>query len=405
MKNYVQVLAAIALALLSSCAENPKEEKKIVHYIEAPAIGESSLPYLFSNTEKTMMSWVEKSGDSLVKLKYADLVDGEWKEPKEIINGKDWFVNWADFPMIAENNGHLFSHVLKKSSSGTFSYDVKLNVLPKGQSRWTTNLPLHNDSTATEHGFVTALPIKSDSFFVTWLDGRNTVSNGHEHGGAMTIRAAEVSSNGEVNAESLLDDRTCDCCQTTAAITSNGPVVLYRDRLEDETRDISIVRMVNGSWTEPKAIYNDNWKIKGCPVNGPKADALDNDLAVAWFTAANNQPKVNVTFSADGGENFDVPIQINEADAMGRVDVLLLDHENAIVSWMETLEDEAQIKAVKVHTSGKKSEPITICRLDSSRKTGFPQMELVGDKVYFAWTDLSDEITTVKTAYVLLNSF
>jgi hypothetical protein len=404
MRNYVQVLAAIALVLLSSCAGNPKE-KKIVHYINAPTVGESSLPYLFSNTEKTMMSWVEKSGDSLVKLKYADLVDGEWKEPKEIINGKDWFVNWADFPMIAENNGHLFSHVLKKTSSGPFSYDVKLNVLPKGQSRWTTNLPLHNDSTATEHGFVTALPIKSDSFFVTWLDGRNTVSNGHEHGGAMNIRAAEVSPNGGVNAESLLDDRTCDCCQTTAAITSNGPVVLYRDRLEDETRDISIVRMVNGSWTEPKAIYNDNWKIKGCPVNGPKADALDNDLAVAWFTAADNQPKVNVTFSADGGENFDVPIQINEADAMGRVDVLLLDHENAIVSWMETLEDEAQIKTVKVHTSGKKSVPITICRLDSSRKTGFPQMELVGDKVYFAWTDLSDEITTVKMAYVQLNSF
>ena len=80
MRNYVQVAAAIALMLLSACAENPKEEKKIVHYINAPAVGESSLPYLFSNADNTLMSWVEKSGDSLVKLKYADLVDGEWKE-------------------------------------------------------------------------------------------------------------------------------------------------------------------------------------------------------------------------------------------------------------------------------------------------------------------------------------
>jgi hypothetical protein len=403
MRNYVQVFAAIALILLSACANNPKEE--IVHYINAPAIGESSLPYLFSNADNTLMSWVEKSGDSLVKLKYAYLVDGEWKEPKEITGGNDWFVNWADFPMIAENNGHLFSHVLKKSSSATFSYDVKLNVLPKGQSRWTTNLPLHNDSTATEHGFVTALPFTSDSFFVTWLDGRNTVSNGHEHGGTMNIRAAEVSSNGEINAESLLDDRTCDCCQTTAAITSNGPVVLYRDRLEDETRDISIVRMVNGSWTEPKAIYNDNWKIKGCPVNGPKAYALNNNLVVAWFTAADNHPKVNVTFSEDGGESFDTPIPISETDAMGRVDVLLMDHENAIVSWMEIVENEAQLIAVKVHKSGKKSTPVVICSLDSSRKTGFPQMELVEDKVHFAWTDLSDETTAVKTAFVYTDVF
>jgi hypothetical protein len=175
--------------------------------------------------------------------------------------------------------------------------------------------------------------------------------------------------------------------------------------LEDETRDISIVRMVNGNWTEPKAIYNDNWKIKGCPVNGPKAYALNNNLVVAWFTAADNQPKVNVTFSEDGGESFDTPIQISETDAMGRVDVLLMDHENAIVSWMEIVENEAQLIAVKVHKSGKKSTPVVICSLDSSRKTGFPQMELVEDKVHFAWTDLSDEITMVKTVYVQLNSF
>ena len=32
-------------------------------------------------------------------------------------------------------------------------------------------------------------------------------------------------------------------------------------------------------------------------------------------------------------------------------------------------------------------------------------MELVGDKVYFAWTDVTNEIETVKTAYVLLALF
>ncbi len=378
---------------LVSCAEKPKEEAALINYIDAPSGPNSSLPHMFSNTKHTLMSWVEKVDDSTTQLKYARLIDAAWQEPQLIIQDRDWFVNWADFPAIAENHGNLIAHVLKKSSSETFSYDVKLNVLPKGSSTWTTNLQLHSDTTKTEHGFVTLLPYMQDSFFVTWLDGRNTSGSGHDHhGGAMSIRAAEVSADGLVRNEYLLDERTCDCCQTTAAITDNGPIVIYRDRSEDEVRDMSIVRRVDGEWTQPKPVYNDNWQINGCPVNGPKAAAIGNNLVVAWFTAANNEAKVKVAFSSDGGENFDIPIHIGDSTVMGRVDIAMIDSENAIVSWMETNDTEAQIMGVKVHKSGKIGVPVIISRLDASRKTGFPQMELVGDKVYFAWTDVTNEI-------------
>ncbi len=396
----------LCFLLIVSCAEKTKKEAALINYIDSPSGPYSSLPNMFSNTKHTLMSWVEKVDDSTTQLKYARLINDAWKEPQLIIQDRDWFVNWADFPAIAENDGNLISHVLKKSSSGTFSYDVRLNVLSKGDSQWATDIQLHSDSTKTEHGFVTTLPYKNDSFFVTWLDGRNTSSSGHEHhGGAMSIRSAEVSSKGIVSNEALLDDRTCDCCQTTATITANGPVVIYRDRSEDEVRDMSIVRFVDGEWTTPKSIYNDNWQIKGCPVNGPKSAAIDNNLVVAWFTAANKEAKVKVVFSSDGGESFEEPILIGKSNVMGRVDIALIDSENAIVSWMETIDKEAQIKALKVHKSGKTAVPVIIGRLDASRKTGFPQMELVGDKVHFAWTDLSDDITTIKTAYVRLDRF
>ena len=400
------LLGLCCFLLIVSCAEKPKEEAALINYIDAPSGPNSSLPNLFSNTEHTLMSWVEKVDDSTTQLKYARLIDGAWQEPQLIIQDRDWFVNWADFPMIAENKGNLISHVLKKSASETFSYDVRLNVLPNGDAQWATDLQLHSDNTKTEHGFVTLLPYKEDAFFVTWLDGRNTSGSGHDqHGGAMTIRSAEVSSKGMVSNEALLDDRTCDCCQTTAAITANGPVVIYRDRSEDEVRDMSIVRLVDGEWTTPKTIFDDNWQIKGCPVNGPKSAAIANNLVVAWFTAANNEAKVKVAFSSDGGESFEEPIRIGTSNVMGRVDIALIDSENAIVSWMETNDTEAQIMGVKVHKSGKIGVPVIISRLDASRKTGFPQMELVGDKVYFAWTDVTNEIETVKTAYVLLDRF
>ena len=59
----------------------------------------------------------------------------------------------------------------------------------------------------------------------------------------------------------LVDDRVCDCCQTAAALTSDGPVVVYRDRTEDEIRDIHISRLIDGAWTESRAVSDDGWYI------------------------------------------------------------------------------------------------------------------------------------------------
>ena len=51
-------------------------------------------------------------------------------------------------------------------------------------------------------------------------------------------------------------------------MTADGPVVVYRDRSEQEIRDISIVRLHDGKWSQPSSVFEDNWKINGCPVNG-----------------------------------------------------------------------------------------------------------------------------------------
>ncbi|WP_297794761.1 hypothetical protein [uncultured Eudoraea sp.] len=405
MKNYIPYTVIFFVGLLLSCSEAPKKDSYLVHALASPVGNNSALPHLFSNGDKVFLSWVEKSGDSLASLYYAEMKDDVWQAPNKITEGTDWFVNWADYPMLFENQGNFISHVLQKSAPETFAYDIKLNVRPKGATNWSANLPLHKDGTPTEHGFVAAVPYKDNSFFMTWLDGRNTLEKEDMPRGPMTLRAAIVSEKGEVSQNTLLDSRTCDCCQTTAAITSNGAVVLYRDRSEEEIRDISIVRQVEGKWTAPKPIHADNWRIKGCPVNGPKVAALDNNLAVAWFTAAGEQGKVKLAFSADGGANFDPPIRVDEANAIGRVDVVLLDAEIAIVSWMEADETGAQLKAVKIDRSGKLSNVKGIAEMHGSRSSGFPQMELAGGKVYFSWTHVTEDKTKVKTAYLEVSQF
>ena len=405
----------ILFSLILSCNSNKKqpvlEDKavEIVHSISFPGATKSELPHLTTNHGNLMLSWATRLNDSTTQLNYSTLKDQKWDTPKTILTGTNWFVNWADYPSITENNGTLISHFLKKSSEETFSYDIKLNILPKGATDWETELPLHTDGTKTEHGFVTVLPLHEHSFFVTWLDGRNMAMK-HEgehmsHDGSMSIRAAEVSSDGVISNQTLLDGKTCSCCQTTAAITSNGPIVLYRDRTDEEIRDIAITRHVDGKWTEPKFIYNDGWEINGCPVNGPKVAALKNDIAVAWFTAAKGTPVVKLIFSKNGGADFMEPIIISDSDVLGRVDIELIDKDHAIVSWMETEDNTTYLKAMKVNTSGSKSEPINISALNDSRKTGFPQMQYSNGTMYFAWTSITNNVSTIKTVYVPVERF
>jgi hypothetical protein len=410
MKVFIKLIFCFFFVLMAvSCKETTQEKENFRQQIAEgiislpnPAKDSSSLPYLFSNREQLFLSWVTKV-DSIASLNYSELIGGKWTAPEAIASGSDWFVNWADFPGIAENNGNLLTHFLKKSDTAYFAYDVFLNIKNESEDQWKAPFKLHSDSTKTEHGFVSIIPFKENSFFVTWLDGRDTASKDETM--AMNIRAAVITATGEILDDTLLDNRTCDCCHTTAAITGNGPVVIYRDRSETEVRDISIVRQVDGNWTDPKPVHNDNWEINGCPVNGPKADAIENTLVIAWFTAAENIPKVNLVFSGDGGENFSEPIRVDNGIPIGKVDVSLIDKDNALVSWVEGSGSEAQIKVVKVTAEGDKSEAQVVSNSTDARANGFPQMEILGENVYFAWTVEENGGLHVETSFLPLNNF
>jgi len=396
MKNkYILIL----IVVLSACAGNEKKTntEAIVNHLDSPTQSPSGEPYLFTDRNgATYLSWIEIS-EGKNYLKFSKLENEKWSQPHMIASGEDWFVNWADYPLIAANGQQLIAHYLGKSGQGTFAYDVMLTTSQDAGATWSEPKSVHDDAKQAEHGFVSILPY-GDNFLVVWLDGRNTVMEGMEnhegHHGQMSLRAAIVDKHGVKRNEWELDNRTCDCCQTSATLTDNGPVVIYRDRSEEEIRDMSIVRFVNGQWTEPKTIYADNWKIAGCPVNGPRADAIANNLALAWFSSPEGDASVKVIFSDDGGATFGKPVRIDEGKSIGRVDVVMLDTDHAVVSWMEG----SEIKAVKVNRDGTKEYSISIASSSDARSSGFPQMTKSGNRLIFAWTD--DNEKKIKTAFI-----
>lgn len=379
--------------LMLACAPNENRELPAddLTIIEAPVGDNASLPYLVTGEDGLLyFSWVEKQDSGWVELKYARLEGSTWTKPELIASGNDWFVNWADYPMIAvDKEGNMTAHYLAKSSSGTYSYDVNVLYKPSG-GEWSSPLIPHNDGTPTEHGFVTMLPQNDGTFRLAWLDGRNT--GGGEHGaeeghggrGAMTIRTAVLDMEGNLTEEAELDNRVCDCCQTTGAITAKGPMFAYRDRSEGEIRDIAYVSYSNSTWTAPQKINDDNWNIAGCPVNGPRMSVLGNTVATAWFTAGEGQPKVKIAFS--NLDSFGNPFLIDESSPLGRVDVILLDDKTAMVSWLDN-EGTPAIKYRVVKSDGTMTAPQTVSATSEARNSGFPQMTKAGDQVYFAWTN------------------
>jgi len=355
-------------------------------------------PNLVSSNGTLSLSWISSKRENKASLHFSQFKKGKWIKPQTIANGSDWFVNWADFPAHAINEDLIITSHLKKSASGTYTYDVILNLKKLSGEKIKENFLLNTDGVKAEHGFVSIVPNNNKGFFITWLDGRNTVEkklDGHHK--PMTIRFAEITNKGDVINESELDAAVCDCCQTSIGMTNNGPIIVYRDRSEKEVRDIYTIRNINGVWEEPNPLHNDGWIINGCPVNGPKVAVNSTNLAIAWFTVVNNNPLVNISFSKTNGDSFGTPFKLNDHDAIGRVDVAFLNNEEVIVSYMEVDDIGTYLRIKKVSVNGKVSKPITISKIDGGRNTGVPQLEVINNEIFIVWTISVEGVNQLKS--------
>ena len=367
--------------------------------VPSPAGAGARFPHLAVTPDGTItvMSWLEPVGDQgEFRLRFSRWGDTGWNAPVDVAAGKDWFINWADFPSVMPSaDGAWAAHWLQQKPGGVYSYDVMVRLSEDAGRTWSPPRVAHDDGTATEHGFVSIAEVNGQPYAV-WLDGRATAGEGHGHGngeqhaehgggaGAMTVRGAALLWSG-VPAGVEIDDRVCDCCQTDVAATDDALVLVYRDRSNDETRDIRAARLVDGAWSAPVAVHADGWRIDACPVNGPAVAARDDTVAVAWFTAP-DQPRVRLAWSTDGGRTFGEPIEVAHGKVVGRVDVVLLDDGRAVVSWLDEGTAGAVIRAQPFTAQGPSAPAADVAHANVARSSGFPQMTRIPGGLLFAWT-------------------
>ena len=415
----IHICAVFLLVIFSgNCSRNQQpvqksiaesEQPLVIRTTQSPTDGDSREPDLTTTPDgRVILSWVEKLNDKRYALRVAMLDQKGWSDAQTVAEGNNWFINWADFPsVIALKNGTLAAHWLVKSGSATYAYDVNISQSNDGGKSWTKSIVPHRDNTQTEHGFVSLLALPDGRLGAVWLDGRNMrdMKEGDDHGPSpesMTLRYAAVDAGGNLSDEAELDERVCECCQTSAAVTSDGPIAVYRDRSPSEVRDVYIVRHVNGGWTRPQAVFADDWRINGCPVNGPVVAAEGATVAVAWFTSISETPRVKIAFSQDAGATFSQPIAVDDGETVGRVDALLLPDGSALVCWLSGNVDGGAIKVRRVRADGAVGPPAEIAKIDISRSSGFPRMARLGNDIHFAWTEFGKP-SRVRTAVTTID--
>ncbi|HEX9918059.1 MAG TPA: hypothetical protein VGA87_02765, partial [Pyrinomonadaceae bacterium] len=127
-------------------------------------------------------------------------------------------------------------------------------------------------------------------------------------------------------------------------------------------------------------------------------------VAVAWFTGAGGEQSVKAAFSGDAGANFDAPIRVDDGNAIGRVDIVLLADGSALVCWMSGGEQGGANKVRRISPGGVPGPVAIIAESDVSRSSGFPRMARLGNTVHFAWTQFGKP-SRIRTASVDVSAF
>ncbi|MBA2305838.1 MAG: exo-alpha-sialidase [Acidobacteria bacterium] len=387
--------AVIAMAGLSASPGQPASTSPLaVTALPSPSGANAAQPQLSVSSRGALLSWIERAGEQAT-LKFSERTASGWTPAKTVASGDNWFVNWADVPSVVRlADGSLVAHWLQKSGADTYAYDVRLTYSKDDGKTWAPSFTPHHDGTKTEHGFVTLFQMPAAGLGVVWLDGRNmkggehgTAGHGAAGGDDMSLRFGSFGTDFKQTADTPMDLRVCECCPTAVAVTSDGPIVAYRDRSPNEVRDIYITRLENGKWTEGKPVHADDWRVPACPVNGPALSARGRDVAIAWFNARDDQPKSFAALLSDAGRTFGAPVRLDDGASLGRVDVELLLDGSALAAYMEFADQKAQFRVRRIDRAGAKSTPVTIGGMAGNRSSGYPRMALAGQEVVFAWVD------------------
>ncbi len=364
--------------------------------LEVPAPEGGGYPQLSASDRGTILSWIEL-GDEGATLRFAEHGSGGWSDVRTAATGEDWFITTADVPAVLRlSDGTLVAYDYPTVDALLEAYNLELRYSRDDGATWSAPFLPHHDGTSTQHGFASAFEMPGGGLGLLWLDGRDMETSTDPEGGTMAVYFARFDGGFRQQEETLVDQRVCECCQTSVAVSSGTIVAAFRDRNPQEIRDINVSRLEGGAWSPARPVHVDRFHIEACPINGPALSARGDRVVAAWFTAPDEEAHAFVAFSEDGGRTWGEPIRLDENTTLGHLDVELLPDGSAVASWMEFSDGRSSLMVRRVDAAGARSDATAVP--GANRVNGYPRMALAGNELVMAWGAVEDDGQWIRAA-------
>jgi hypothetical protein len=386
-----KIIATVTLLLplgllLTGCrlADSQPSTREVIRETTSPApTGSFSSRVTATRDGSILLTWLEPTNDKLAALRASFWRDGAWSTPITIVEGQPFSRHPSESPgVVALSKNNLIAYWSQKPPNEkipTQEVDVYFSVSTDRGLHWTSPTLANRTGTGEESSYPSAAPMDDESAALIWLDGANWTKQKR-----VTLMSRTVHSDGSATEAIVIDPDTCTCCPTSLVQAGSGLLAAYRGHTPENIRDISLLRNVNGRWSQPGVVHADNWHFAGCPVNGPHLDATQRRAVITWFTVTQDQPTVNLAFSDDGGATFSAPIRVDEGNAIGRAQAVLLPGRSAVAFWLERVSGTTRLLARAVHHDGMMGTPIEVSR---GSDLGYPHAARVADAILITWVE------------------
>ncbi|RRB04544.1 sialidase family protein [Larkinella rosea] len=288
MKNSI----LIAAILLFGFAERPAKEIRLSN----PQFVGATPRLTTDHRNNPVLSWTEKEGEK-VHFYFAVSEDGgRTFGEKNRVNSPAVFSTHAEgMPKVAfKKDGTILAtfEVSRPTAEAPRAGDLLFVTSTDGGQTWTEPKAVHRDVTAGKgHSFSNLNRLPNGEIGIAWLDEKAASKEGR------TVKFTQTLAGGGFGKEVLVDDNACQCCRTNVFVdTKNQVHIAYRDLLDDGARDISHAVSADGgrTFTSPKVVFNDQWKVNACPHTGPDVAQVGNDLFVTWFSGGEKTPGIKL---------------------------------------------------------------------------------------------------------------
>ncbi len=400
------VLAAILLLAATARAAEPAivaTEIPPPVADSAAAPGQASLAGTLALSPEGVawLLWIEAENATTraLRLSSFDPAARRWQPARTLHRGPDLHASHADPPALTVGAGGratVLFHLANAAGPDTAhldhgaGYRAVLISTTDGGRTWSAPARLSSESDLNEFAALTTLA--DGRVLAVWLDGRVKKIMGahpdHKSGahGAMKLPqvlysriVAPAAATQPDAPDTVVEVSVCDCCHTALTAFPDGTALLvYRGRSEDETRDIRVTRFRGQAWAAPRTLNSDDWRIAGCPVNGPQLASVGGRVGGAWFTAEANDPRVVASFSPDAGTRFLMPLRLTEGKPAGRVSTVLLHDGAMLVSWVD---EHGALLLRRISPDYSPDAPVRLTRPEDGRIKGFPRLALLRDYV------------------------